>query len=72
MPVSEYEQTVQRVNVGYDLVFTLTHAFLRALGRPNLGLLVVGVGGGPVAAGDRRRCASEGGERDGPSPARSR
>ena len=46
MPLSEYEQTVQRVNVGYDLVFTLTGCFLRALGRPELALLAVGAGGG--------------------------
>ncbi len=50
MPVSEYEQTVQRVNVGYDLVFTLTSCFLRALDRPDLDLLVVGVGGGAEIA----------------------
>jgi tRNA (cmo5U34)-methyltransferase len=46
MPVAEYEQTVRRVNMGYDLLFTLTHCFLRALRRPNLDLLVVGAGGG--------------------------
>src|SRR5215218_4357357 len=46
MPVSEYEQTAQRVNVGYDLVFTLTHCFLRALGRPDFDLLAIGIGGG--------------------------
>jgi len=46
VPVNEYDQTVRRVNVGYDLLFTLTHSFLRALGRPNLELLVVGAGGG--------------------------
>jgi tRNA (cmo5U34)-methyltransferase len=46
MPVSEYEQTVRRINVGYDLIFTLTHSFLRALRKPNLELLVVGAGGG--------------------------
>lgn len=46
MPVSEYEQTVKRVSVGYDLVFTLTASFLRSLRQPNLNLLVVGVGGG--------------------------
>jgi tRNA (cmo5U34)-methyltransferase len=46
MPVTEYEQTVQRVNVGYDLLFTLTYCFLRALRRPDLNLLVVGAGGG--------------------------
>jgi tRNA (cmo5U34)-methyltransferase len=46
MPVDEYAQTVRRVNVGYDLLFTLTHCFLRALQQPALNLLVVGVGGG--------------------------
>jgi tRNA (cmo5U34)-methyltransferase len=46
MPVGEYAQTVRRVNMGYDLLFTLTHCFLRALARPELDLLVVGVGGG--------------------------
>ena len=46
VPVTEYEQTVPRVNVGYDLLFTLTGCFLRALGRPELDLLVVGAGGG--------------------------
>ena len=46
VPVAEYARTVVGVNVGYDLVFTLTHCFLRALRRPNLDLLVVGAGGG--------------------------
>jgi tRNA (cmo5U34)-methyltransferase len=46
MPVGEYAQTVRRVNVGYDLLFTLTQSFLRALDQPQLELLVVGVGGG--------------------------
>lgn len=46
MPLSEYEKTVQRVNVGYDLAFTLTECCLRALGQPDLNLLVVGAGGG--------------------------
>lgn len=46
MPVGVYAQAVRRVNVGYDLLFTLTHCFLRALDRPELDLLVVGVGGG--------------------------
>jgi len=46
MPVSEYEQTVKRVNAGYDLVLTLTGCFLRALQHPELKLLVVGAGGG--------------------------
>jgi tRNA (cmo5U34)-methyltransferase len=50
MPVSEYEETVRRVNVGYDLVFTLTSCFLRTLDRPDLNLLVVGVGGGAEIA----------------------
>jgi tRNA (cmo5U34)-methyltransferase len=46
MPVNEYEQTVKRVNVGYELVLTLVYCFLRALGRPDLHVLVVGAGGG--------------------------
>ena len=46
MPVSEYEDTVKRVNVGYELVFALVHSSLRALGRPDLHVLVVGAGGG--------------------------
>jgi tRNA (cmo5U34)-methyltransferase len=46
VPVGDYEQTVKRVNVGYDLLFTLTHCFLRALHRPDLDVLVVGAGGG--------------------------
>jgi len=46
MPVSEYARTVVGVNVGYDLVFTLTHCFLRALRQPQLHLLAVGAGGG--------------------------
>jgi tRNA (cmo5U34)-methyltransferase len=46
VPITEYEQTVKRVNVGYDLLFMLTVSFLRALGRPGLDLLVVGAGGG--------------------------
>jgi tRNA (cmo5U34)-methyltransferase len=46
MPVTEYEQTVKRVNMGYDLLFTLTYCFLRALRRPELDLLVIGAGGG--------------------------
>lgn len=46
MPVTDYEQTVKRVNVGYDLLFTLTGCFLRALQQPDLHLLVVGAGGG--------------------------
>ncbi len=46
IPVTEYEQTVKRVNVGYDLVFMLAGCFLRALHQPELNLLVVGAGGG--------------------------
>jgi tRNA (cmo5U34)-methyltransferase len=46
VPVGEYAQMVRRVNVGYDLLFTLTQCFLRALDQPQLELLVVGVGGG--------------------------
>ena len=46
MPVTDYEQTVKRVNVGYDLLFTLTQCFLQALRQPQLNLLVVGAGGG--------------------------
>jgi tRNA (cmo5U34)-methyltransferase len=46
MPVTEYEQTVKAVNVGYELVFTLVYSFLRALGHPDLHVLVVGAGGG--------------------------
>ena len=46
VPTADYAQTVARVNVGYDLVFTLAHGALRALDRSNLRLLVVGAGGG--------------------------
>ena len=50
VPVIEYERMVQGVNMGYDLIFTLTHAFLRALQRPELHLLAVGAGGGAEIA----------------------
>jgi tRNA (cmo5U34)-methyltransferase len=50
VPLTEYERMVQGVNMGYDLVFTLIHAFLRALQRPELHLLVVGAGGGAEIA----------------------
>ena len=46
VPVAEYEQVVARVNVGYDLLFTLTLCLLRGLGRADLHILAVGVGGG--------------------------
>jgi len=50
VPVSEYEQIVQGVNTGYDLLFTLTNAFLRAVRQSELQLLVVGAGGGAEIA----------------------
>ena len=46
VPVSEYKQTVRRVNVGYEFLFTLTGCLLRAQRQPNINLLVVGGGGG--------------------------
>lgn len=46
MPLTAYEDTVRKVNVGYDQTFLLTESFLRALGKPDLHLLVVGAGGG--------------------------
>jgi tRNA (cmo5U34)-methyltransferase len=46
VPVSEYEQIVRGVNVGYDLLFLLTHSFLRALRQQQMHLLIVGAGGG--------------------------
>jgi tRNA (cmo5U34)-methyltransferase len=46
VPLNEYEHMVKRVNVGYDLTFLLTESFLRALGKSDLHLLVIGAGGG--------------------------
>lgn len=46
VPVREYAQVVAGVNVGYDLIFTLAHCFLRAQRQPDPTLLVVGAGGG--------------------------
>lgn len=46
MPITDYERVVRGVNIGYDLFFTLTQASLRALGKADLDLLVVGAGGG--------------------------
>jgi tRNA (cmo5U34)-methyltransferase len=46
VPVMEYEHAVTSVNMGYEFIFELTHAFLRALGKGDLDLLVVGAGGG--------------------------
>ena len=48
VPVDEYAQMVRRVNVGYDLLFTLTLCFLQALDRPDLDLLVVGAAGAEI------------------------
>lgn len=49
-PPDDYEQTVRRVNPGYELAFTLSLARLRALDAPDLALLVVGAGGGMEVA----------------------
>lgn len=46
MPLNAYEQTVKSVNIGYDLTFLLTECFLHALGKSDLHILVIGVGGG--------------------------
>lgn len=46
MPLTDYEQMVKQVNMGYDLSFLLTECFLRTLGQSNLHLLVIGAGGG--------------------------
>jgi tRNA (cmo5U34)-methyltransferase len=46
VPVDAYERTVKSVNVGYELFLTLTHSALRAVGRSDLQVLVVGAGGG--------------------------
>ena len=46
MPVAQYEHTVKSVNMGYEFFLTLTYAFLRALRKPELDILVVGAGGG--------------------------
>src|SRR5215468_7666730 len=46
MPLDAYEQTVKRVNIGYDLTFQLTECFLSALGKSDLHILVIGAGGG--------------------------
>ena len=46
MSVAAYEHTVKSVNMGYEFMFTLTYACLRALQKPQLNILVVGAGGG--------------------------
>lgn len=50
VPVMAYEQVVKGVNMGYEFIFELTHAFLRSLGKRDLDLLVVGAGGGAEIA----------------------
>lgn len=50
VPVMAYEQVVKGVNMGYEFIFELTHAFLRSLGKRELDLLVVGAGGGAEIA----------------------
>lgn len=50
LPVGEYPRTIRGIIPGYDLLFTLTHAFLRAERREDLHLLVVGAGGGAEIA----------------------
>ncbi len=46
VPAMAYEHVVRGVNMGYEFIFELTHAFLRSLGKRDLDLLVVGAGGG--------------------------
>jgi len=46
MPVAQYEHTARSVNMGYEFILTLSHAFLRALRKEELDILVVGAGGG--------------------------
>jgi tRNA (cmo5U34)-methyltransferase len=46
MPPAEYEHVVTSVNMGYELMFTVTCSFLRSLGKADLNVLVVGAGGG--------------------------
>lgn len=46
VPAAAYEHTVKGVNMGYEFILTLTYAFLRALRKPELDILVVGAGGG--------------------------
>jgi tRNA (cmo5U34)-methyltransferase len=50
VPVMAYEQVVTGVNMGYEFIFELTHAFLRSLEKLDLDLLVVGAGGGAEIA----------------------
>ncbi len=46
VPVGEYVDTARRVNIGYDLVFELATALLRAHCPGDAQILVVGAGGG--------------------------
>ena len=46
VPVSDYETTAHQVNVGYELVFELATALLRAHCPGDAHVLVVGAGGG--------------------------
>lgn len=46
MPLGQYAAMVRRVNVGYELIFDLSLAVLRGLGKPDLSVLIVGAGGG--------------------------
>ncbi len=46
VPVSDYEATARRMNVGYELVFELATALLRADCPDDAHLLIVGAGGG--------------------------
>lgn len=50
VPAVTYAQSVERINVGYDLVFTLAGCVLQSLQQPTLNLLVIGVGGGAEIA----------------------
>jgi tRNA (cmo5U34)-methyltransferase len=50
MPVADYAATVTAVNIGYDLVLTLSQSVLRALHQSHLALLVIGAGGGEEIA----------------------
>jgi tRNA (cmo5U34)-methyltransferase len=50
VPVMAYEQIVTGVNMGYEFILELTHAFLRSLGKRDLDLLVAGAGGGAEIA----------------------
>src|SRR5215213_1036635 len=46
VPVNEYDLAVRRINIGYELIFELTTALLRANCPDDAHLLIVGAGGG--------------------------